>query len=211
MSGKSGRILKIISPIIPYITVGIGMFVLHNAWAAMMSYHLCLTVILAFEKQFSSLSKIVNKRNNVILIIMLVIGGVSGVFLYLLWPVLSIPEGINRELQDIGLNASSWPYFIAYFILVNPWLEELFWRDYLSSDTKRVTVNDFLFSGYHILVLAGKLHPVWLVAVFLVIAAAGWFWRQANTRNGSILASVVSHIAADCSVILAIYFLTSGM
>ncbi|NLE08237.1 MAG: CPBP family intramembrane metalloprotease [Dehalococcoidales bacterium] len=211
MSGKSGRILKIISPIIPYITVGIGMFVLHNAWAAMMSYHLCMAVILVFEKQFSSLSKIVNKRNNVILIIMLVIGGVSGVFLYLLWPVLSIPEGINRELQDIGLNASSWPYFIAYFILVNPWLEELFWRDYLSSDTKRFAVNDFLFSGYHILVLAGKLHPVWLITVFLVIAAAGWFWRQVNTRNGSILASVVSHIAADCSVILAIYFLTSGM
>jgi membrane protease YdiL (CAAX protease family) len=170
-----------------------------------------MAVILLIEKKFAAFSQIISKRNNAILIIMLVIGGVSGLLLYLLWPVLTIPEGINQELLNIGLNASSWPYFIGYFILVNPWLEELFWRDYLSSDTKRFTLNDFLFSGYHILVLAGKLHPVWLVAVFLVIAAAGWFWRQANTRNGSILASVVSHIAADCSVILAIYFLTSGM
>jgi len=187
------------------------MFVLHNAWAAMASYHLCMAVILVFEKKFAAFSQIVNKRNNVILIIMLVIGGLGGLLLYLLWPVLSIPEGINRELENIGLHASSWPYFIVYFILVNPWLEELYWRDYLSSDAKRFTLNDFLFSGYHILVLAGKVHPLWLVAVFVVIAAAAWFWRQANTRNGSISASVVSHIAADTSVILTIYFMTTGL
>lgn len=202
---------RILSPLLPYLCVGIGLLVFSNAWAAMLSYHFGMFLILLLVNELPSFQAIRKSGNNRIVISLFFIGGIAGLLLYLVWPVLSVPGNINLKLQNIGLTSSAWPYFIVWFILVNAILEEFYWRSYLSSSVKRFTVNDFLFSGYHVLVLAGKVHPVWLVVVFILLVVAAWFWRQANIRNGSILASVISHIAADTSVILAIYFLTSGI
>jgi len=127
----------------------------------------------------------------------------------LLWPLLAIPKDISLYLQNIGLTSSMWPYFLVYFILVNPWLEECYWRGYLGSNSQNITLHDLLFSGYHIIVLAGKIDIIWLVIIFFILSLGAWFWRQANRWNQGISASIISHIVADASVILTIYFLTT--
>ncbi len=48
---------------------------------------------------------------------------------------------------------SSWPLFIAYFSLVNPFFEEYFWRGVLGSNSKKLYIGDAAYAGYHILIL----------------------------------------------------------
>jgi uncharacterized protein len=199
---------RILAPLVPYITVGVGLLVLHNAWIAILAYHLCVAIILFFVRRQSSFTQIHERNNYKILIVTFVLGIAGGLLLYLLWPLLSVSRDINLYLQNIGLSSATWPYFIAYFILINPWLEESYWRGYLCGNSKKITLNDALFSGYHIIVLAGKMDIIWLVIIFIILSLGAWFWRQANRWNQGIAASIVSHIAADVSVILAIYFLT---
>lgn len=200
--------IKTWAPLIPYITIGVGLLVLHNAWIAIVSYHLLMAVVLILNRRQLFLKPIPERRDLKILILMAFLGGAGALLLYLLWPLLGIPGDINLFLQQIRLTHIIWPYFILYFIMINPWLEELYWRGYLSSGSKRITLNDVLFSGYHILVLAGKIDIIWLISVFILLIVVAWFWRQANTRTQGLAPSIISHIVADASIICTIYFMT---
>jgi hypothetical protein len=198
----------ILPPLLPYLVIGVGWLVLHNVWIAILSYHLGMILILLFSPG-GGFFKIIYKRGNVvILVVSAVLGAAGGLILFLFWPFLGIPQDIGLDLGKIGLTSIRWPYFIAYFILINPWLEEFYWRGYLGSNTKGITLNDFLFSGYHLIVLAGKINVIWLISVFALLSLVGWAWRQANRWNGNLMPSIISHFAADSSVILTIYFMT---
>jgi hypothetical protein len=168
-----------------------------------------MVIILFFAKSKSPLNQILVSRNYKFLIVAPVTGGIGGLFLYLMWPLLGIPEDIDLYLQRIGLTTAIWPYFMAYFILVNPWIEEFYWRSYLGSSSKQITLNDLLFAGYHIIVMAGIIDIIWLIAVFIVLILGAWFWRQVNRWNYGLTASIASHFAADASIIITIYFMTT--
>jgi hypothetical protein len=196
------------APLIPYLTIGIGLLIIHNAWTAIVSYHLSMVTILLFTGRRFSFKNIIGSSNYKIIIATAILGVAGGLLLYFLWPLLGIPEGISLYLQQIGLTAAIWPYFIAYFVLINPWLEECYWRGYLGSNTKKIILNDLLFSGYHIIVLAGIMNVIWLIVIFIVLSSGAWFWRQANRWNQGLSASIVSHLVADASIICIIYFMT---
>ncbi len=133
------------------------------------------------------------------------IGG--GLLLWFLKPWVLLIGEIEVFTQSVGLTQQSWPLFITYFILVSPVLEEIYWRSYLGNPSTKPALNDFLFAGYHIIVLAGIVQVVWLVVIFLVLAAAAWIWRLANRLGGGLMSSFISHLAADISIILVSYFL----
>ncbi|HEX5808782.1 MAG TPA: hypothetical protein VFY25_08970, partial [Anaerolineales bacterium] len=42
---------------------------------------------------------------------------------------------MQEHVQALRLTSSTWPVFITYFVLVNPLIEEYFWRGYLGSPT----------------------------------------------------------------------------
>jgi membrane protease YdiL (CAAX protease family) len=197
---------RFIAPLVPYITVGIGLLVFHNAWAAMLGYHAAMALILFFLKSGINIKQGSQSKTVWIPVIIALIGASAGILLYLLWPHLGIPVEFRSYLRNIGLYGWTWPVFIVYAIAVNPLLEESYWRGYLGSPAKNITVNDLLFAGYHLLVIGGNIGVIWLIAVFCGLTAAAWFWRQINRINGGLLLSVVFHIAADTSVFLAICY-----
>ena len=202
---KVSTIRKTTAPLIPYITIGIGLLVLHNAWVAMLGYHVGIAVVMAWSKYRPGLKQ-VYKGKGVWIPLIGGLGGVgSGVLLNLLWPALSIPHNINAYINSVGLNARTWPIFIGYFIIVNPLLEEYFWRGFLNSTARMPVLNDLLFAGYHLMAFAGHIATVWLIAIFLGLVAGAWAWRQINRNNIGLLASTVSHLAADIIIILTIY------
>jgi uncharacterized protein len=200
---------RLVAPLIPYITIAIGFLILHNAWISILSYHLGMVLVLLLAGEKIRFRLIWKSRNHKVLIFSTILGILGGLLLYLLWPFLGIPADINQFLHDIGLTTSTWPCFIAYFILVNPWLEEYYWRGYLGSDSKRLTLNDLIFSGYHVLVMVGTISAIWVLIVFVVLCLGAWFWRQVNHWNQGLLTSIVSHVTADASVIFTIYFMTT--
>jgi len=194
---------------VPYLTVGIGLLVFHNAWVAILAYHMVIAAIISLSKPVLPFKQIVRSSTCIPLVFSVVIGASGGVLLYLFWPLLSIPPDIGNYIRSIGLTATVWPYFIVYYVLVNPLFEEYYWRGYLGSNRKRPVLNDFLFAGYHLVVLIGKVGPFWLAAIFLVLCGAAWYWRQVSRITGGLLAATLSHMAADITVILSIYLLTA--
>lgn len=199
---------RIISPSVPYLTVSIGLLIFHSAWLAMLSYHAGMVVILSLSKTGFSSKRAFKCNNFWIPLITALVGAGGGILLYILWPLFAVPDEINAYLRSIGLSEGSWTAFLVYFILINPWLEEYYWRGYLGTDARGITLNDLLFSGYHLIVLAGYIEAVWLVVLFLGLVIGAWFWRQMNRLNGGLLASTASHIAADITVILTIYYIS---
>ncbi|MFC1943852.1 type II CAAX prenyl endopeptidase Rce1 family protein [Chloroflexota bacterium] len=208
MEAMNTRVKKILPPIIPYITIGIGLLVFHNAWLAILGYHTGMVAVISLSKTGIAMKRAFQCNRYWIPFIAVLAGAGGGILLYILWPLLSVPDDINSYIRSIGLNERTWPVFLAYFILINPLIEEYYWRGYLASVTKGIVVNDLLFSGYHLIVLAGQMETIWLIAVFFGLTIGAWFWRQMNRLNGGLLASTISHITADIAVILTIYFIS---
>jgi membrane protease YdiL (CAAX protease family) len=203
---NSVLVKKIIAPLVPYITIAIGLLIVHNAWAAMLSYHAAMALILLLSKSRINIKQGYQGKTFWIPVLMALIGVSAGILLYVLWPHLGVPVEFRQYLRSIGLYGWTWPVFIVYASLVNPLLEEHYWRGYLGSPAKIITVNDVLFAGYHLLVIGGNIGVIWLIAVFLGLTIAAWFWRQINRMNGGLLVSFVSHMTADTAVFLAIYY-----
>ena len=133
----------------------------------------------------------------------------SGIGLYFLWDIFGIASDLPIQLKKLGLNSSSWPMFITYFVLVNPFVEEYFWRGILGSDIKKLYSMDVIFAGYHTLILWGRVHPFSILFAFAVLTSAGWLWRQIAREDKGLLAPVLGHMAADFSILLTVYWLTT--
>jgi membrane protease YdiL (CAAX protease family) len=131
--------------------------------------------------------------------------GSSGISLYILLSYFGAIGDLQEHVQALGLTSSTWPIFITYFVLVNPLIEEYFWRGYLGSRTTGLYPSDFLYSGFHGLILWGKVQPVLFVCGLTVLVAAGWFWRQLARIDEGLLAPVLGHMAADLTILLAVY------
>ena len=202
-------LINLILASVPYLAVGMGLLVFHNAWVAILTYHAGIAAIIFLSKPVVPFKQVIRSANYNPLISSVAIGASGGIVLYLLWPLLSVPPDISAYMRSIGLTAIAWPYFAVYYVIVNPFFEEYYWRGYLGSSAKRPVLNDALFAGYHLIVLAGKMGVLWLVVVFLVLYGAAWYWRQICRLTDGLLAAVLSHMAADITVILAICFLTA--
>jgi membrane protease YdiL (CAAX protease family) len=141
------------------------------------------------------------------IILNLLLCGSSGIILYFLWPILGIANDLPAQLQSLGLTSFTWPIFIAYFSLINPLIEEYFWRGFLGSDSKNLYISDPVYAGYHALVLWGKVHPFSIVFAVMLLTLIGWSWRQIAREDGGLFAPVLGHMAADFSITLCAYWM----
>jgi membrane protease YdiL (CAAX protease family) len=203
-----GGVVGMVAPIIPYIAVGIGLLLCHNAWLAMLGYHAGALLWIYLSGAGFSFRRVFTSHHYKIVLLALALGLAGGMLFYALWPVLGVSVDIDRYARSIGLNETAWPIFLAYFIIVNPVIEEYYWRGCLGSERRRPVLNDFWFAGYHVLVLAGKMAPVWLLVIFLTLAGAAWAWRQMNRLGGGLLPSLACHVAGDIIVIGTIYYMS---
>ena len=65
--------------------------------------------------------------------------------------------------------------------------------------------SDFLYAGFHGLVLMGKVQTGAVVYSLVVLVLAGWFWRQIARADEGLLAPVLGHMAADFTILMAVY------
>ncbi len=95
----------------------------------------------------------------------------------------------------------------AYFSLINPLLEEYFWRAFLGSDTKGFYIGDLLYAGYHALVLINKVSYFTIIFSIACLTFVGWLWRKIKREDDGLLAPVLGHMAADISILTAVYLI----
>jgi membrane protease YdiL (CAAX protease family) len=200
---------KWFAPILPYFSVWAGLFLFKSAWLALIGFHLSILLALFVLRSDVPVAILFKSKYPKWVTASVVLCGISGINLYFFWNMFGIANDLPAQIESIGLNSSSWFPFIAYFSLINPFVEEYFWRGFLASNTKNIHAGDFIFAGYHALILWGKIQPLSILFAFVFLATAGWFWRQIRREDDGLLASALGHLAADFSILVCIYLRTT--
>ena len=197
--------MKWIAPSLAYLAVGVGLFVFQSAWGALLGFHAAILLSLLVAKPKIPISILWKSADIKRILLSVLLCGSSSVALYFLWDRFGFVGDLPAQIEALGLTTSTWIPFIAYFALVNPFVEEYFWRGYLGNETKSLHVSDLAYSGFHGLVLLGKVPTGSIIFALSVLALAGWFWRQIAREEHGLLAPVLGHMAADFTILLAVY------
>ncbi len=197
---------KWFAPVLPYFAVWVGLFIFHNAWLALVGFHLAIVIALFWLRPVLPVNVLIKPASWNLVLLNILVCSLGGVGLYFLWDILGVAHNLSDMLQRLGLNDSTWLGLIVYFSLANPFFEEYFWRGALGSDATWFYVGDLIYAGYHVLVVWNKAQPQAILLMLCSLVAAGWFWRQLYRRNASLLAPMLGHMAADFSILLAVYF-----
>jgi len=200
--------MKWIAPALAYSAVAVGLFLFHSAWGALLGFHIAIVGSLLIIKPRIPISILFKSQNHKWSLLSILLCGSSGITIYWLWEHFGIAADISTQLATLGLNSQTWKLFMAYFAWTNPFIEEYFWRGYWGSPIKSLHISDFLYAGFHGLILINKV-PSWAILFALgTLAGAGWFWRQVQREDGGLLAPVLGHMAADLTILSAVYLNT---
>lgn len=197
--------MKWISPILVYFAVSIGLFQFHSAWAALIGFHLAIIISLLMAKPNIPINILLTNTGIKWILISMLLCGSSGVTLYFLWEYFGFANDLSSQVKSLGLNSSNWILFITYFALVNPFVEEYFWRGYLGALTKGLHISDFLYAGFHALILIGKVRVSSMIYALTMLILAGWLWRQIFREDKGLIAPVLGHMTADFSILITVY------
>ena len=198
--------MKSIAPLLVYLAVGIGMFQLHSAWGALLGFHFAIVVSLLWARPNIPIAILFRSTNIKWILLSVLLCGSSGLGLYFLWAYFGTATDLSAQIESLGLTPATWPGFIAYFALVNPLLEEYFWRGYLGDPTGKLYIYDLIYAGFHALVLLGKVPGYSIVFAIIGLTFAGWFWRQIAREDRGLLAPLLGHMAADLTILLAVFW-----
>ena len=193
--------------LLPYLTVGLGLYLGHSAWLAMGGYHLGMLILLYALHRPIQPFKFHWTMSVSLLVGVTFLGSLlAGVLVFLLWPwLMKLPTATFASLLATwDLTPSRWYGFVGYFCLVNPWLEELYWRGLLNSASGRTWETAGWFAGYHGLVLIPLLQWEWIVLILVILTITGWWYYQLMKLGRGLFGPILCHLAADVSIILAL-------
>ena len=196
--------MKWIAPALAYLAVYLGLFQFHSAWGALLGFHVAILGSLLVARPNIPINSLFKHTNKKWIIASVLLGANSGIALFFLWDSFGIASNLSTQVEALGLNAHTWTWFIAYFALVNPFIEEYFWRGYLGHPSKGFRLNDLVYAGFHALILYGKVHILANVFAVSVLTIAGWLWRQVKREDEGLLAPLLGHMAADFTILIAI-------
>jgi uncharacterized protein len=207
---KNRNFKQVFYYLLPCIPVGFGLYVANNIWVAMLGYHLFAVLILLGEKQVRQVRRIFSGGTIEGIMLWSFFALASGGAIYLLGLILNISDVLRDGLLQMGLSGNGWLFFIVYYSLVNPVIEEVYWRGFLGSESKGLTWSDIGYAGYHPLVFLKFLPVPWAIFEFVVLAAVAWFWRGIVKKHGGLRIPFAMHLSADLSIAAAIWLLVKG-
>ena len=196
--------MRALAPLVPYVTVGIGLHLLHSGWAAILGYHAGMCLFMWAGGGFRGSRRLARGWAWKEGLACTAFCATAGAVILLLWPLVGDPaRPLAARLATLGLEGASWWAFAAYYVLVNPFLEEAYWRGWLASDARLPAPSDALFAGYHAVVLVLFVDWPWVAFAFACLLFPAWLWRRLSLRCGGLAIPAVSHLVADVSVIVA--------
>ncbi|MDD4869409.1 MAG: CPBP family glutamic-type intramembrane protease [Kiritimatiellae bacterium] len=195
----------------PYVAIGVGLLIVKNAWVTLFGFHGMMLAALWFHRRQWNIETLWR-------------GG------RLLWlPVISLSvlalgygltqlagcfpgygQHLRRMLSGIGLSGAGMAVFAIYICIMNPVIEEMFWRGLFFEEHKRPVLADLAYGGFHFLVFMPFMfvHHALIAAVSLVVM--GYIWRRIACHQKGLTMPLVWHALGDTAIILAIGGILTG-
>jgi len=204
----SHRRIKTLGLFSPYGAVIVGVFLFHNAWIAILLYHaiLALCVCIVNRTMVSEIKKGFSGSQAFLLGFPALL---CGLLIYWFWPHAKTDTiDLSTVLHTYELDGLAGGLFAVYSILVNPILEELFWRECWNPSYSKPAFIDLVFAGYHGLALALILKPVYVIAAIGFLSGVSWLFRYLKQINRGMAIPYIMHLAADISIIASVWLLS---
>lgn len=190
---------------IPYAAILIGIFGFQNAWVAVGLYYCGAAILISARLGIQSRALIGSgwSWKWVVLSIGFAIAILIGA--RILWNQIQRSDISLDEIFDrYGLGGSAGILFCAVALLINPIIEELFWRGCFQSNPRRLFSGDLIFAGYHIFVLWMVVRWYWVVLFFVGLALFGWMMRYLKYSLRGLGTVWFAHEMADLAIIMSI-------
>ncbi|WP_180994424.1 CPBP family intramembrane glutamic endopeptidase [Bacillus sp. Marseille-P3661] len=206
--------------LVPTIMIYVGLQLLSNIFITFLLFYCWLLIVPLLEKKktkFILLGSIRGDSKNIfsvgilsgLLSLSFVFGG-----LLLLHPSIIDVDHIQSILDEWGFTGRAVIGLIIILLVVNPILEEVYWRSFmyqkLKAGMKAIYANlitSFFYTLYHLLIVIPifqmPLRAIAVISVFL----AGIFWGYLREKTNSIIGSIISHLLADLGIICAYWFI----
>jgi len=192
----------------PYLAVVLGLYVFKNVFIALAIYYSAIVFFIATNGGKGLLKSIFSGWNYSAAAGSIIVCACSGGAIFLLWPYAKL-ENVNlvSTLAEYGLSGAACYIFVAAATILNPLLEELFWRGCFENEPTKPAFIDVVFAGYHLLALVLVIKVPITISAFIILFAVSWWFRFMKHKLGGLAVPYVAHLTADISIVAGIYFL----
>ena len=203
--------------LLPSAVVAFGIHVIESGWATFLLYHAVVVVWLVATGTWHSACAAFRRPLEAAGIARAVAGagvaaGIAGALLmWWLWPWYAAHSAApGPALAALGLHGTAWALFALYHALVNPVVEELYWRGALGERGGFVRPSDVAFAAYHAFVLVRFTGPGPIALSTLCLVGIAAFWRWTYRRTGSLWPATLAHAAADAGIMSVVWLRATG-
>lgn len=212
--------------LLPSLIMWVGLYELKSAaWTFALYHGLCLVpaIILGRGLWQGTMVRPAIKHCLILAVVALLFSGCAVLGWELMGSMMLSNAGVNVLLRQQGITGEPFVFFALYAIVVNPLVEELFWRGVVLNQLDRMQ-TPFRYFGiiwssigyalFHYMILRLVLYPGWAELGVILLALYGAGMALLYRKTGSILTTAFAHgILTDlaCVVLLIDYFRHFGM
>lgn len=121
-----------------------------------------------------------------------------------------IRPGLLDHGPDFGLAQPGLMPLVIYFCLLNPLLEEAFWRGLFSSNRLHPDLPDLAYGGFHFLIFLPFVPSFEALVAALSLALVGYGWRLTANRLGGLAIPILWHALGDIVLIFVLFRVAYG-
>lgn len=205
--------------LLPWGAVWFGLYKNNSAPLAFVCYHLlCVFGGLLLRSPALPKTERVSPMRRRILVGVVLLANISAAVIYTLVGsfLLDRPRVLQR-LEVSGLPPTSYLLLFPYFAIINPLVEEYFWRGGVYASLRRITphwtwaagVSSLFFGAWHWLVISLFVFPWVALTATLAIAAVGFLFTLIYERTRRLLYPIAFHALAGDLPLLVVLLLIS--
>lgn len=203
------RMSNFLSPLITCLlsacVIGVGLFFLHNGWAAILLYHSVLLGSLIIGRRAEKPGIILRGFHiGAVIGLVLLSFGMGWMFYEFIQHLDPHGTYVIKQLSRAGLTPLGVIPFLVYVSTINPALEEFYWRRNYA--TPGGWVNDVFYALLHapMFIYFGRLTPVQAMLPVVGLILAGALWRAVARKVDGLASSIIGHGSGDFAMLLAI-------
>jgi len=211
--------------LMPCAAMWVGLYYLKSAlWAYALYHVICLAPAIVWGRSLWLPSFIKPTLRDCLLLLGASIVFSAGAVLgyELIGKMLLSKEHVLALLKEQGITGRLFIFFAFYATIVNPLLEELFWRGVLLNAFDRavsrfkyfgITLSSLLYALFHYLIFRLVLFPGYAEVGTILLAGYGALMAIIYRKTGSIVTTAIAHgLLTDlaCVVLLIYYFSKYG-